>query len=244
MKVKFIKDMSSLEDFKSEKFKGHKYLRATFVAASSNTLRTMALGNNAYMVLNIMPIRNNAVDENWEKMLINAFSDGTLERTDQYVDRFPITVEPFLMKYSSDNANGKKGEIIKDGLVPRVYDYINIVAFCAINDKGEEIVDANGKPVPADARACASRALSVKRYRIKNGDWIDYAEWQKQSNSTNLEPSDDNIPAEPDAKQDDVETERKRLQEQLAALSQPNRIQLIYSLFAKNRKAISPSQNR
>lgn len=222
MEVKLVKEMSSLEDFKNEKFKGHKYLRAVFTSTQSNALRTMALGNSAYMTLNIMPIRNNAVDENWEKMLINAFNDGTLENTKQYVDRFPITVEPFLMKYSSDNANGKKGEIIKDGLVPRVYDYVNIVAFCAINSNGEEVIDENGKPIPADARACSSRALSVKRYRIKNGDWIDYAEWQKQSNASQTEPTDD-IPAEPD-EENDVEAERKRLEEQLAALKQPNRV--------------------
>lgn len=222
MEVKLVKEMSSLEDFKNEKFKGHKYLRAVFTSTQSNALRTMALGNSAYMTLNIMPIRNNAVDENWEKMLINAFNDGTLENTKQYVDRFPITVEPFLMKYSSDNANGKKGEIIKDGLVPRVYDYVNIVAFCAINSNGEEVIDENGKPVPADARACSSRALSVKRYRIKNGDWIDYAEWQKHSNASQTEPTDD-IPAEPD-EENDVEAERKRLEEQLAALKQPNRV--------------------
>lgn len=222
MEVKLVKEMSSLEDFKNEKFKGHKYLRAVFTSTQSNALRTMALGNSAYMTLNIMPIRNNAVDENWEKMLINAFNDGTLENTKQYVDRFPITVEPFLMKYSSDNANGKKGEIIKDGLVPRVYDYVNIVAFCAINSNGEEVIDENGKPMPADARACSSRALSVKRYRIKNGDWIDYAEWQKQSNASQTEPTDD-IPAEPD-EENDVEAERKRLEEQLAALKQPNRV--------------------
>lgn len=222
MEVKLVKEMSSLEDFKNEKFKGHKYLRAVFTSTQSNALRTMALGNSAYMTLNIMPIRNNAVDENWEKMLINAFNDGTLENTKQYVDRFPITVEPFLMKYSSDNANGKKGEIIKDGLVPRVYDYVNIVAFCAINSNGEEVIDENGKPMPADARACSSRALSVKRYRIKNGDWIDYAEWQKQSNASQIEPTDD-IPAEPD-EENDVEAERKRLEEQLAALKQPNRV--------------------
>lgn len=222
MEVKLVKEMSSLEDFKNEKFKGHKYLRAVFTSTQSNALRTMALGNSAYMTLNIMPIRNNAVDENWEKMLINAFNDGTLENTKQYVDRFPITVEPFLMKYSSDNANGKKGEIIKDGLVPRVYDYVNIVAFCAINSNGEEVIDENDKPIPADARACSSRALSVKRYRIKNGDWIDYAEWQKQSNADQTEPTDD-IPAEPD-EENDVEAERKRLEEQLAALKKPNRV--------------------
>lgn len=186
MKCKLDQDLSKLKEFATDS--EHCYLRAVFVPVNMNLLETLSLGNQAQYTLNIYPERDNDgnIDEAQMDALINAFKSGDLTKKEYYVDRVPVEVEPFVMKRSRDSQFGKKGTFIMDGNNVRVYNTIAITCF-------HKLVD--GKEVPmVDENALKTRALAIKNFRIKNGDWMDLTKYMAESE--NPEQQQDETPTD------------------------------------------------
>lgn len=182
MKCKFSKELSELKSFANDA--DHCYLKAVFVPKEMNYLQTLTMGNAAQFQINIYPGRNadSSVNEEQMNALIELFKSGDLEKDEYLVGRVKVPVEPFLMKRSRNSQNGNAGDIIMDGIKPRVYDYINITTFMEMkNDEEVSVIDEN---------TLKTRAISIKNFRIKNGDWIDYTEYMAKTGQQEEEPTD------------------------------------------------------
>lgn len=176
MKCKLDLNLSELKAFATDE--EHCYLRAVFVPDEMSLLETLSLGNQAQYTLNIYPGRDNDgnIDEAQMDALVAAFKSGDLAKKTYYVDRVPVEVEPFVMRRSRDSQFGKKGDFIMDGNNVRVYNTIAITCF-------HKLVD--GKEIPAiDESALKTRALAIKNFRIKNGDWMDLTKYIAESENT------------------------------------------------------------
>ena len=205
MKVKLNKELSSLVEYQNNP--GIYYLHATFVPAELNPLQTMAMGTDAQYIMNIYPNRNSdgTINEAQAKWLKESFENSSLFNETFFVERFKVSVEPFVMRRSSDSQYGKKGEIIMDGSQPKLYDYVRITTFSKVVD---------GKEISAlDDTTLRNRALSVKNFRIKNGDWIDASEYAAgMPPKKDEEPSDDGVlEPSPEDKTAALEAELSRL---------------------------------
>lgn len=186
MKCKLDLNLSELKAFATDE--EHCYLRAVFVPEEISLLETLSLGNQAQYTLNIYPKRDNDgnIDEAQMDALVAAFKNGDLAKNTYYVDRVPVEVEPFVMRRSRDSQFGKKGDFIMDGNNVRVYNTIAITCF-------HKLVD--GKEIPAiDENALKTRALAIKNFRIKNGDWMDLTKYMAESE--NPEQQQDETPTD------------------------------------------------
>lgn len=181
MKCKINYELSKMQEFKSDPTK--KYLQAVFVPVGMGLLQGLASRNAAQLTMNIFPgrDRDGNIDAEQSKALQEAFDKHAFDEF-YYVARVPVTVEPFLMTYTTDTATAKKGEIIKDGDKVRIYDYISVTSFM--------VLDANNQEVPLlSENELRSRANSVRNFRIRNGQWYDAATY-----GTTIEPTDDGLP--------------------------------------------------
>ena len=181
MKCKINYELSKMQEFKSDPTK--KYLQAVFVPVGMGLLQGLASRNAAQLTMNIFPgrDRDGNIDAEQSKVLQEAFDKHTFDEF-YYVARVPVTVEPFLMTYTTDTANTKKGEIIKDGDKVRIYDYVSVTSFM--------VLDANNQEVPLlSENELRSRANSVRNFRIKQGQWYDAATY-----GATIEPTDDGLP--------------------------------------------------
>lgn len=213
MKCKLSYEMSELVEYKNDP--EHKYLKAVFVPVGMGLLQSLSAGPAAYFTLNIFPNRNaeGEINVEQEKTILEAFKNRSFEEY-YYVDKVNVTVPPFLMTYSRDNSVGKKGEIIKDGNNPRKFDYVAITAFMVLKDEKEiPILSEN---------ALKSRALAVRRFRVKNNDWIDYESWLAENKSAIPEPSDDNLPVSEELNED--EEYREYLKQKRANAQKPQKL--------------------
>lgn len=201
MKCKLDQNLSELKAFANDE--EHCYLRAVFVPEKMNLLQSLSLGNQAQYTINIYPDRDADGNINESKMdaLINGFKNGDFAKETYYVDRVAVEVEPFVMKRSRDSQFGKKGEIIMDGSNVRVYNTIAITCFHEMKD---------GKEVPLlDENTLKSRALSVKNFRIKNGDWIDLTKYIAETE--NPEAQEEETPS--DEGYDEAQDKQEKKQE-------------------------------
>lgn len=206
MKCKLDQNLSELKPFANDD--EHCYLRAVFVPEKMNLLQSLSLGNQAQYTLNIYPDRDadgNIVESKMDA-LINGFKNGDFAKETYYVDRVAVEVEPFVMKRSRDSQFGKKGEIIMDGNNVRIYNTIAITCFHEMKD---------GKEVPLlSADTLKTRALSVKNFRIKNGDWIDLTKYIAESENPEAkqeeEPSDEGYDEAQDKPQEKKQDKPKR----------------------------------
>lgn len=219
MKCKLDHELSKLKEFANDK--EHQYLRAVFVPERMNLLQSLSLGNQAQYVINIYPGRDadgNIIEEQ-QKALIEGFNAGVFDKETYYVDRVAVEVEPFVMKRSRDSQFGKKGEIIMDGGNARVYNTVAITCFHKLIDN---------KEIPAiDENALKSRALAVKAFRIKNGDWLDLTKYIP--NVENIEykeetPTDEGFDEAQQKEESEADRKRKQLEAELAALNKPERL--------------------
>lgn len=203
MKVKLSKELTALVEYQNNP--GIFYLHATFAPINLNPLQVMGMGSDSQYVMNIYPNRNNdgSINETQAKWLKESFENGSLFNESFFVERFKIPVEPFVMRRSSDSQYGKKGDVIMDGSNPKLYDYVRITTFSKFIDNKEVSV--------LDEATLRNRALSVKNFRIKNGDWIDASEYAANSFRKEEEPSDENIPEQVDDKTAALEAELARL---------------------------------
>lgn len=187
MKVKLNKELSSLVEYQNNP--GIYYLHGVFTPYELNPLQIMGMGTDAQYIMNVYPNRNSGgtINEIQAKWLKETFENGSLFNETFFVERFKIAVEPFVMRRSSDSQYGRKGEIIMDGAQPKLYDYVRITTFSKVVD---------GKEVSVlDDTTLRNRALSVKNFRIKNGDWIDATEYAANMPAKrDEEPSDENAP--------------------------------------------------
>ena len=187
MKVKLSKELTTLVEYQN--YSGIYYLHGVFTPVELSPLQIMAMGADAQYVMNIYPNRNNdgSINDVQAKWLEESFKNGSLFNETFYVERFKVAVEPFIMRRSSDSQYGKKGEIIMDGSRPKLYDYVRITTFSKVVD---------GKEVSVlDDTTLRNRALSVKNFRIKNGDWVDATEYAANMPvKQEEEPSDENVP--------------------------------------------------
>lgn len=187
MEVKLNKELTKLVEYQNNP--GVFYLHGVFVPSNLNPLQVMGMGNDAQYVMNIYPNRDNDgnVNEAQAKWLKESFENGSLFNETFTVDRFKVMVEPFVMRRSSDSQYGKKGDIIMDGSQPKLYDYVRITTFSKTID---------GKEVSVlDDATLRNRALGVKNFRIKNGDWIDASEYAAgMPQQKEEEPDDVNVP--------------------------------------------------
>lgn len=186
MKCKLDLNLSELRAFATDE--EHCYLRAVFVPDEMSLLETLSLGNQAQYTLNIYPGRDNDgnIDEAQMDALVAAFKNGDLANKTYHVDRVPVEVEPFVMRRSRDSQFGKKGEFIMDGNNVRVYKTIAITCF-------HKLVD--GKEIPAiDESTLKTRALAIKNFRIKNGDWMNLTKYMAESE--NPEQQQDETPTD------------------------------------------------
>jgi len=207
---------------------GHYYLHGVFVPVGMSLLESISLGTNAQYILNIFP-----QNDEEEAAITNAFNNGDMFKITYQVDRFKIKVEPFLMRRSRDSQFGKKGEIIMDGIKPRIYDYINITSWVLVDQVTKKpILDKDGQVQPKlSENALKARALSIKNFRIKNGDYEDYATYLAKNGAiADEEPSDvtnteeeNKIQEEVATKAKEAEEKRKQLEAQLAALNAPEK---------------------
>lgn len=216
MKCKINYELSKMQEFKSDPTK--KYLQAVFVPVGMGLLQGLASRNAAQLTMNIFPGRDKDgnIDAEQSKALQEAYDKHTFDEF-YYVARVPVTVEPFLMTYTTDTATAKKGEIIKDGDKVRIYDYVSITSFM--------VLDANNQEVPLlSENELRSRANSVRNFRIRQGQWYDAATY-----GTTIEPTDDDLPPTEDLnhqtakKPEDDEDYQKYLAEKRTA-QKPERI--------------------
>lgn len=220
MKCKLSKELSEMVPFVNDT--DHKYLRAVFVPTGMSMIESLSLGTNAQYRMNIYPGRDNEgkINEEQYKALVSLFESGDMFKDEYNVDRIKVPVEPFLMKRSRDSQFGKKGEIIMDGVKPRVYDYINIVTF--MKDDNTPAIDEN---------QLKTRALAIKNFRVKNNDYVDYAVYLSQNGKIADEEPNDSTTVEEDAKMQaeamtkakEAEEKRKQLEAELAALNAPEK---------------------
>ena len=162
------------------------------------------MGNAAQFQINIYPGRNadGSVNEEQMNALIELFKSGDLEKDEYLVGRVKVPVEPFLMKRSRNSQFGEKGDIIMDGIKPRVYDYINITTFMEMkNDEEVSVIDEN---------SLKSRAISIKNFRTKNGDWIDYTEYMAKTGQKEEEPTDVEYEEIPEETKQEEPTEKPK----------------------------------
>ena len=216
MKCKINYELSKMQEFKSDPTK--KYLQAVFVPVGMGLLQGLASRNAAQLTMNIFPGRDKDgnIDAEQSKALQEAYDNHTFDES-YYVARVPVTVEPFLMTYTTDTATAKKGEIIKDeGGKVRKYDYVSVTSFM--------VLDANNQEVPLlSENELRSRANSVRNFRIRQGQWYDLATY---NNGGIPEPTDDDLPPTEDltATKPEDDAEYQKYLAQKKAAQKPERI--------------------
>ncbi len=164
MKVKFQRSLSELREFTSEKDKGFKYLRATFVEEDQAFLVSRGFGVAAQYRMNIYPGRDEQgnIKPNQAKALEELFNSKEIEDEVYYVDCVAVPVAPHYRFHSSGE---NKGKLVMDGAVPHLYTSVNITTFMRPQPDGTE--------VPAlDTDTLASRARVIQDFRCKNNEWI------------------------------------------------------------------------
>lgn len=164
MKVKFQQSLSELREFTSEKDKGFKYLRATFVEEDQAFLVSRGFDAAAQYRINIYPGRDaeGNIDAEQAKSLEDAFNSGALDKEVYYIDRVAVPVAPHYRFYSS---GVNKGQLVMDGSTPHLYTTVNITCFMRPQPDGTEVC-------AADENTLASRARAIQNFRCKNNEWI------------------------------------------------------------------------
>ena len=182
MKCKINYELSKMQEFKNDPTK--KYLQAVFVPVGMGLLQGLASRNAAQLTMNIFPGRDREgnIDAEQSKALQEAFDKHTFDEF-YYVARVPVSVQPFLMTYTADTANAKKGDIVKDGDKARIYDYVSVTSFMVLDANNQE------KPLLSE-NELRSRANAVRNFRIKSKQWIDATTYGLET----LEPTDDALP--------------------------------------------------
>lgn len=179
-KCKIDYERSEIREYQNDADKGHRYLRLTLTPTELNLLAQSQLGNRSSMVMVFYPQRDSEgnIDEVFEDALIKAFEEKKLGEV--YADRVSVEIPPTLMTYSQDTKTHSKGDWVMDGESPRISTSITIATLTKIV-KGEEV------PIMSENELKA-RAISIRNYRIDQGEWFELSAWQPNESPEEVEP--------------------------------------------------------